>query len=247
MNDEFLLKRLAALFGIFTLICIAAGASRVAPNGWNFASVADILRVREMLSMLVFAPLIGIMFWMFNRCLAQGRQTLTLDILCILSIYFVACGMGMHDPANRLISAYNAEGMMSKDLRYSIQFIDDQLGHWVFWTGFILGTWCICLQQLLMPLKARMSLKWTTVFLIVSLLLLGVMLTNLWDEYPKTITDLYVIGGAIALPVIAHLLIAPKVSILRLPVLSVLYPAYIGSIIGTLICWQCRYQIFSKT
>jgi len=246
VDDKILLKRLAVLFLVFALICVSAGASRMASCGWNYAPVADVLRVREILSICVFAPLISVMFWLFNRCLAQGRQSWTLDILCLLSIYFVACGMGMHDPANRLISAYRSEGMMAEDLRRSIIFIDDQLGHWVFWSGFVLGTWCIGLQQLRMPLKARMSFKWLSVFLTVSVLLLGVMLTNLWDEYPKTITDLYVIGAAVSLVAVVHLLYVRRVSVLRMPVLCVIYPAYIGSIVGTLISWQCRYGIMGN-
>ncbi|MDD2599449.1 MAG: hypothetical protein PHO37_09505 [Kiritimatiellae bacterium] len=193
--------------------------------------------------MFLFAPLICLMFWLFNRTLAQGRAPGFLDLICLLAIYCIACGMGMHDPANRLLSAYRAEGMMSADMRRSILFMDDQLGHWVFWCGFVLGSWCIGLQQLRTPLKNRMRSHTAVFFLCVSLVLLGVMLTNLWDEYPKTFADLGVIGIAVAPLLAAHLIFARKVSILRLPVLWVIYPAYIGSVVGTLLCWQLRYGI----
>ncbi len=246
VDDERVLKKTGALFLLFCLICVAAGASRLAPCGWNFAPCADILRVRELLSMFVFAPLICLVFWLFNRALAHGRDLRSMDLLCLLAIYCIACGMGIHDPANRLLSAYRAELVMSAGLHRSILFIDDQLGHWVFWCGFVLGTWCIGLQQLRMPLQSRMNWKWMAFFALVSAVLLGVMLTNLWDEYPKTIADLWVIGGTVAFLIAVHLLFARRVSVLRLPVLCVIYPAYAGSVAGTLICWQFRHGIFCK-
>ena len=246
VDDTVVLKRLAGLFLLFTLICVLAGGSRISAGSWNFILCADVMRVREVLSMFVFAPLICLVFWLFNRSLAQGKDIWALDLLCFLAIYFIACGMGIHDPANRLISAYRSEGVMSADLRRSIVFFDDQLGHWVFWCGFVLGTWTLGLQQLRMPLKSCMSRRWMLFFVLVSLALLGVMLTNLWNEYPKTIVDLYVIGAAGLVLAAVHLIFARGVSVLRLPLLCVIYAAYFGSVAGTLICWQCRYGIIVK-
>ncbi|MFA7172905.1 MAG: hypothetical protein WC340_05740 [Kiritimatiellia bacterium] len=243
-KDKIILRKLAWLFLLFVVVCVAAGASRIATSGFNFVVCFDILRVRELLSMFVFAPLICLIFWLFNRTLSQGQNLWFMDLICLLAIYCVACGMGIHDPANRLLSAYRSGGMMSANVRRSILFIDDHLGHWVFWCGFVLGSWCMGLQQLRTPLKNRMRLHWAVIFLSVSLVLLGVILTNLWDEYPKTFADLGVIGAAVAPLLAAHLIFARKVSLLRLPVLCVIYPAYIGSVVGTLLCWQLRHGIF---
>lgn len=243
-NDKIILRKIGGLFLLFVLICVAAGSSRIATSGFNFVACFDIMRVRELLSMFVFAPLICLVFWLFNRTLGQGQNLWLMDLMCILAIYCIACGMGIHDPANRLGNAYRSESMMSADVRGSLLFIDDQLGHWVFWCGFVLGSWCMGLQQLRTPLKNRMPLHWAVIFLCVSLVLLGVMLTNLWNEYPKTFEDLGVIGAAAVPLLAAHLIFARKVSILRLPVLLVIYPAYIGSVVGTLLCWQLRYGIF---
>lgn len=245
-NDKIVLRKVGGLFLFFAVICVAAGASRLAKSGVNFVVCADVMRVRELLSMFVFAPLICLVFWLFNRILAQGRDLWSLDLMCLLAIYCIACGMGMHDPANRLLSAYPSKGMMSPDLRNTILFLDDQLGHWVFWCGFVLGSWCMGFQQLRTPLKGRMRAHWVVAFSLVSLVLLGVMLTNLWDEYPKTFADLGVIGAAVAPLLLAHLIFARKVSMLRVPVLYVIYVAYIGSIVGTLICWQFRHGIIWK-
>ena len=242
--DDVFLKRLSLLFILFSILCILAGASRLCSASWNLSQYADVLRVRELLSMFVFAPVIAVFFWLFHRCVGRGRVNRGMDVICILSIYAVACGMGIHDPMNCIGSAYKSELASVGNLRDSIVYMDDQLGHWVFWGGFVLGTWCIGINQIMAPLKNAMSLKWKMIFTVVSVALLGVMLTNLWDEYPKTKADLMVIGGAVAGLLPFHMFFAAKVSLMRLPVIFVFYSAYIGSIAGTLICWQFRYGIF---
>jgi hypothetical protein len=159
----------------------------------------------------------------------------------VLSIYCVACGMGLHDPANRMVSVYRHTGALSPEVRRSLVFLDDQLGHWVFWAGFVLGTWVLGIQQALAPLKERMAAGWRAGLGCVGAALLWVMLTNLWDEYPKTRADLGVIAAAALGPLAAHLAFCRTAGLWRLPVLLVIYPAYFGSIAGTLACWLIRY------
>ncbi len=244
VSDDVFLKRLAVLFILFSALCLMAGGSRMCTASWNLARYADVLRVRELLSMFVFAPAIAVFFWLFYRCVGRGRANPVMDVICILSIYAVACGMGIHDPLNCIGGAYRSELAAVPNLRGSIAYMDDQLGHWVFWGGFVLGTWCVGVNQLLYPLKDKMALKWSSIFSAVSLALLWVMLTNLWDEYPKTIEDLMVIGGAVGGLILFQLFFTKRVSLLRLPIIFVIYNAYLASIAGTLICWQFRYRIF---
>ncbi|MFO7936488.1 MAG: hypothetical protein R6V06_02650 [Kiritimatiellia bacterium] len=151
--------------------------------------------------------------------------------------------MGIHDPLNSLQGVYRWELIRFPTLKKSIVFIDDQLGHWVFWGGFVLGSWCVGIQQMCCPLDEKMNFRWMAGFTIVAVLLLWVMLTNLWDEYPKTTEDLSVIALALAVLFAAHRFLAKDVSLMRMPVLFVMYIAYTGSISGTLICWQLRYGI----
>jgi len=243
-SDKIFLKQLLWLFGGFCLICILAGASRMTKAEWNYVRYADILRMRELLSMFLFAPAISVFFWLFYRCLGRGIVSPFMDILCILSIFAVACGMGIHDPFNCLISTYHKSLGSVDGLNKTIVYMDDKLGHWVFWAGFVLGSWCIGLRQLLSPLDEKMDLKWKLIFTVFSIALMWVMLTNLWDEYPKTREDLVVIGIAVSLLIPVHLLRAGDVALMRMPVVFVIYTAYIGSIVGTLACWQLRYGIF---
>jgi hypothetical protein len=241
MTDRAVLRRLTVLFAVFAIVCLLAGASRMCPPRWQLATFGDVLRIREALSMFVFAPALGVLFWLIYKTLGRGRTCGAVDVLMVLSVYCVACGMGMHDPANRMVAVYRLAGGLTPEVRRSLLFFDDQVGHWIFWSGFVLGTWVLGLQQALSPLEQKMGAVWRAALGCVSGALLWVMLTNLWDEYPKTRVDLGVIAAAVALPLSVQLIRCRGVSLWRLPVLFVIYPAYIGSIVGTVAFWLIRY------
>jgi hypothetical protein len=240
-SEGSVLRRLLLLFIAFAVVCLLAGASRMRPPLWQLADIGGSLRIREALSMFVFAPTICVLFWLLYRTVGRGRTRWGVDVLMVLSVYFIACGMGLHDPANRMEAAYRGAGAMSPAVRDALVFLDDALGHWVFWTGFVLGSWVLGIQQALSPLKERMAWPWRLGLGAVAAALLWVMLTNLWDEYPKTRVDLCVIAAAVLVPLAAHAACARRAGLLRLPILFVIYPAYIGAIAGTLACWLMRY------
>ena len=240
-GDSRVLRRLGYVFAAFVAVCLLAGASRMAPGAWELRPFGDVIRIREALSMFVYAPAICALFWLFCRTLGSGRSHAAVDVLMVLSIYCIACGMGMHDPANRMVEAYRHAGALTPEIRASLAYVDDGLGHWVFWAGFVLGTWVLGLQQVRAPLMERMSTPWRLFFGGVAGALLWVMLTNLWDEYPKTRVDLCVIALAALVPLAGHVACARRVGVWRLPMLFVIYTAYFGSIAGTLLCWLVRY------
>ncbi len=233
-----MLGRLAALLVAFAAVCLVAGASRMRPAAWELTAFGDVLRVREALSLFVFAPAVCVLFWLLARTLGSGGVG---DALMVLCVYCVACGMGLHDPSNRLVDVYGRAGALAPAVRRSLDYLDDGLGHWVFWAGFVLGTWVLGVRQTRAPLRAPMGWGWRVVFVSVAGALLWVMLSNLWDEYPKTRADLGVIVAAAAVPLAAHLVGCRRVGLWRLPVLLVVYPAYFGSVAGTLVCWWVRY------
>lgn len=239
LEDREVLRRLAGLMMAFAIVSLLAGASRMRPPQWQLGVFWDVLRIREVLSMFVFAPAIGVLFWLIARALGRGRTPVVVQVLMVLSIYFVACGMGMHDPVNRLQSAY-PQKMVPAEIWRSWVYLDDWLGHWVFFTGFVLGTWVVGIQQVLAPLEKPMTWVWRGVFMAITLVLLWVMLTNLWDEYPKTGMDLCVILLAAAAPLMVHLVRARGIVLWRLPVLLMVYPAYLGSVAGTLLRWKLQ-------
>lgn len=240
-NDGHVLKRLLTEFVILAAVCLFAGASRVAPSAWQLHSFGDVLRIREALSMFVFAPAIGVLFWLLVRAVAQDRPSRSVEILMVLTVYFIACGMGMHDPVNRMGIVYRTSPGLTPALHRTLVYLDDELGHWIFWAGFVLGSWVFGLQQLVTPLQGKMSWPWRCGFGAVALALLWVMLTNLVGEYPQTRVDLCVIAAAVLVPAAFHLAMRRKISLFRLPALCVIYPAYFGSMAGTMLYWWARY------
>lgn len=240
-SDRETVRSLITWLVALAVTALVAGASRMHPVGWQMGRFGDILRYREAMSMFLFAPMIALCFWQLVRALGRGRPTPACMALAVLAIYFIACGMGMHDPMNRIQSAYPAEDAMVPALRASIVYFDDRLGHWVFWAGYALGSWVLGLQQLFAPLGRPVGRGTRWALAAVALATLWVMLTNLWDEYPNTIEDLGVIALAALVPTVAWLF--RRVSFFRLPVLMVILPAFWGSILGTLLCWTFRYWL----
>ncbi|MDD4102424.1 MAG: hypothetical protein PHU80_07300 [Kiritimatiellae bacterium] len=241
-SDREVLRRLACLLVAFAGVCLMAGASRMTPLEWQLRTLGDVLRVREALSMFVFAPALGVLFWLIARCVGKGSASVAVQVLMVLAVYFVACGMGIHDPLNRMQTVY-PEHLLPSNVWRTMLYLDDQLSHWVFFGGFVLGTWVVGVQQVLAPLEDKMGWRWGIGFVVISLALLWVMLTNLWDEYPKTLVDICVIALAALVPLIVHLAFNRRVGLMRLPLLLVIYPAYFGSIAGTLIRWRLQGKI----
>lgn len=238
-DDSHTLRRLVFLLALTAGVCLAAGASRMAPPAWQLHTFGDVLRIREAFSMFLFAPALALLFWLVLRCLARDRPHPFAQALAILAVYFIACGMGMHDPVNRMTSAYApVREAMPPAIWNTWEYLDDRLGHWIFWAGFVLATWTAAIQQILAPFDAPIPRPWRAVLLAIAAALLAVMLTNLWDEYPKTLADLCVIFLAAALPLALHL--TRRAPLARLPLLWIVYPAYFGSIAGTLACWAVR-------
>lgn len=241
LTDRQVLTRLAWLFALFAAIGLVAGASRMWPAGWQLRACGDVVRVREALSMFVFTPALCLVFWLIGRTVGRGRTVVAADLLMVLSVYGVACGMGIHDPANRLISAYSGTGALTPEVRRSLVYLDDALGHWVFWSGFVLATWVLGLRQALAPLTERMQWPWRIGLGAVAAAFLWVMVTNLWDEYPKTRADLGVILLAALGPLAAHAAAGRGAGVLRMPLHFVVYPVYLGSVAVTLVSWLVRY------
>ncbi|MBP5511507.1 MAG: hypothetical protein J6Z49_11370 [Kiritimatiellae bacterium] len=235
-TDRKTVRGLLLLLAGLAVVALAAGASRMFWKGWQMAAFADILRWREALSMFLFAPALVVFFWFLVRCVGRGRVNPVVKVASLLAVYFVACGMGMHDPANRMCGFYPAEAM-PPSVRQSLVYFDDVLGHQVFWTGFVLAAWALGVQQVLTPLDGRVSPFAGVLFAGVDLALLFVFFTNLAFEFPQTKQDCRVIMAAATLPTAFWLVRARGRGLLRMPMLLVILPVCWGSVTLTWGYW----------
>mgnify|MGYP000979110332 CR=1 FL=1 len=51
------------------------------------------------------------------------------------------------------------------------------------------------------------------------------------------------VSAAVGVPLVFHVVARRDVGMLRLPVLCVVYPAYLGAIAGTLVCWAVQGKL----
>lgn len=229
MSDQVRMRRLAGLLLALAVVMVAAGWSRIWPPALLLRPCADVMRWRELLSMVVFAPVLAVLLWLLFAEVAEQR----LDGWAagfLAGVYFMGCGMGMHDPCNLMGSAYRG---LPGPLRESLRFFDDDLGHWVFWLGFVSCSILAGVQQVRHPLAAPMSRTARVLFLLLGLPIAFVMLTNLvWED---TRRDLVVI--AVAALVTGGVHAVRRVPMGRTPLLWVLYPHYAAAVIGSLVYW----------
>jgi hypothetical protein len=183
--------------------------------------------------MFVYAPALALLMWgMFRTAADYVVDGWTLIFLA--GLYFLGAGMGMHDTCDLLGRVYRS--LKSPALHRSFDFFDNRLGHWVFFVGFVLTSVANGVAQLRHPLEQPMAKRWLLVFLVLSLPLAAVMVTNLMFE--RTGVDLAVISFALLVVVGVHVFRGGRLN--RAPLLLVYYPAYAAAVIGPLMYWALR-------
>ncbi|NOY81311.1 MAG: hypothetical protein GXP31_09935 [Kiritimatiellaeota bacterium] len=232
MRDSRRIYRLQLCLAAFSIVAVLAGWSRLRPPQFLLIGCGDVLRLREALSMFVYAPLLVLLLWGMFRA-AGDRAMDVLTVVFLLGLYFIGVGMGMHDTCDLLGRIYPG---VSRELRKSLDFFDNRLGHWVFFAGFILTSLAAGAAQLRHPLSTPLSRRRTAGFLLFSLPLAAVMVTNLMFE--RTSVDLCVVFSALVAILVLHAIYRPGMR--RLPLLLVLYPAYGAALIGPLLYWAVR-------
>ena len=228
-HDSERIRTAAVTMVILCIVGMAAGWSRMRPPAFLLVNCGDVLRWREALSMMFFAPLLVLVLWKIFL-VASDNKLDAWTTAFVAGVYFLGLGMGMHDTCDLLGRIYRDA---SPQLRQSLDFFDNKLGHWVFFVGFVTASVAAGVQQLRHPLTGKMTWAQTALFLVLSTPMMLVMVTNLM--YEKTGVDLCVIAGAIVLVVGGHC--HWRINLRRLPILWVLYPAYTVAVVGTLLYW----------
>ena len=217
------------------LVAAIAGWCRMrTPAFLLHAAGDDVLRWREALSMLLFAPVLSLLLWRVFVLVNRGNARGKLGALMVLAVYLLGAGMGIHDPTNLLGTVYAHSAPPA--VLHSLAFFDDRLGHYVFWAGFVLATVVTGLAQAYKPLVVPLSWRRCGALLLLSLPMLAVMWHNLVRE--NTGRDLAVI--VVALLFVALAQYRRRVPLRCAPILWFLYPAYAGAVLWTLACWAAQ-------
>jgi hypothetical protein len=231
-TDAFSWRALLLTLALIDAVAVLAGWCRMrTPAFLLHAAGGDVLRWREALSMLLFAPILSLLLWRVFVLVNGGNARGKLGALMVLAVYLLGAGMGIHDPTNLLGTVYARTAPPA--LMHSLRFFDDDLGHYVFWAGFVLATVATGLAQAYQPLAAPLPWRRCGALVLLSLPMLAVMWHNLVRE--NTGRDVTVIVAALLFVALAQ--VGRRVPLRHAPILWFLYPAYAGSVLWTLACW----------
>ena len=235
MNDSDKQRIRGAVINLTGLIlcAIALWAMRCGRIHALTGTLHGVIPLKNALYLFLFTPLLIGLLWQLFLIASDGRNG-KLSGLFVIGALCLGLGLGMHDAAANL-AVFGKTGWTPQALQ-ARHFYDEIAGHFVFWIGFILATVTTGLAHLYNPMQARQSRTTCAAFALLGLPLAIVMLGNLIFEH--TGRDLVAIG--IALGVILAVHAWKRVDLRQLPLLCLVYPAYVIAIAGTLLYWAVR-------
>lgn len=221
------------LYAISALILIA-GINRLWRSELLRTPVLDVLRVCDLNVMFIFAPLCVI--WLaFLLYFYRGHRNPFTLLIFIIGTYMLGAGFGTHEPFNIVRSVYAQE--MTENIMRTAGFMDDGLGHWTFFAGFVLLSLSIVIAELRNPFSEKIPAFNITVSTVLGLITGFVIYMNMaWE---KTAFDLAVIACCLALVFLFKLRYGnPQFS--RIPMTYTLCVSYGLGLCATLIHWFVR-------
>ena len=119
------------------------------------------------------------------------RAHLVINLTFIIGIYLLGASYGDHEVTNYLHQRFCIADS-SGDLCRIVIFNDDEFGHWVFFTGFVMMNAALLFLQNIFPYKAGLTKSDVGLLLLNSLFLGAGILANLGFE--EIGLDLYVVA-----------------------------------------------------
>ncbi len=216
------------------IACILTGLNRKCAPGFLKVPLFDVMQITDTLFMLVFTPVSLIFAWFIFQ-LYEGARNKFNTILFIMGVYFLGIGFGMHDPFNALHMYKSRE--IPPDILRSVVYFDDMLGHDLFFIGFMLTTLSVAGAEAARPYRS--SLPWKIlIFPVLMGITAGIVVwRNMVNE--NTSGDIAVLLATTFAAAILHAVFKAG-SIRRLPALLVLYIAYGGGSLATILHWAFR-------
>lgn len=241
MSDKDLqkIKKAVTLLCCLGGVAVLAGINRLSHAPFFRAHLWDILRMCDILVAFVLAPIGAIFLWLLFR-VYDGHKSIAGTIIFIIGVYFLGAGFGMHEPFNIFISTYKTQ-MTGAMLKSSV-FFDDQLGHWVFFAGFMLISIAGAYAEILKPYEEKLPLKFILPAFGVGLATAIVIFLNMaWE---KTAADIATLALTVAVVSVIHFIYSSK-SLMRLPATLALYTAYGGGTAITVLYWLIKGNALS--
>ncbi len=191
------MRRIHILLAVQSFVAILVSFNRLGTWTLGYVLPNQFLRWVDFNNMLVF-PLISLVaFYLLKKTIEydspqrEGRLHMTVNLVFMIGIYLLAASYGDHEVTNYLHIRFCLNDS-SSDLCRIIIFNDDEFGHWVFFTGFVMMNAALLFLQNIFPRKAELSKKDVGLLVFNSLFLGAGILANLGFEPIEL--DLYIVA-----------------------------------------------------
>ena len=188
------MRRIHTLLAVQSLVAILVSIKRLGSWTLGYVLPNQFLRWVDFNNMLVL-PLISLVaFYLLKKTVeydSPARAHLVINLIFIIGIYLLGASYGDHEVTNYLHQRF-CIGDTSGDLCRIVIFNDDEFGHWVFFTGFVMMNAALLFLQNIFPYKDGLTKSDIGLLLLNSLFLGAGILANLGFE--EIGLDLYVVA-----------------------------------------------------
>jgi hypothetical protein len=190
------MKRIHSLLAVQSFVAILVSFNRLGTWTLGYVLPNQFLRWVDFNNMLIL-PLISLVaFYLLKKTIEydsparEGRSHLAINLVFIIGVYLLAASYGDHEVTNYLHVRFCSNDSAS-DLCRIIIFNDDEFGHWIFFTGFVMMNAALLFLQNLFPYKEQLAGKDVALLIVNSVFLAAGILANLGFE--EIGLDLYVV------------------------------------------------------
>ncbi|MBL8076647.1 MAG: hypothetical protein JNM55_01680 [Anaerolineales bacterium] len=188
------MRRIHTLLAVQSFVAILVSINRLGSWTLGYVLPNQFLRWVDFNNMLVL-PLISLVaFYLLKKTVeydSPARAHLVINLIFIIGIYLLGASYGDHEVTNYLHQRF-CIGDTSGDLCRIVIFNDDEFGHWVFFTGFVMMNAALLFLQNIFPYKDGLTKSDIGLLLLNSLFLGAGILANLGFE--EIGLDLYVVA-----------------------------------------------------
>lgn len=230
-KDNSRVENVFAVMAAIALLLCAAAFNRLAAIAILRQPVCDVLRTCDLTSIFILAPLAVVLLALLLG-LYDGFSSRSCLILFVIGVFMTGLGFGMHEPTNAMLVFYGKA--LTGDFRQSILFIDDGIGHWAFFAGFVFLSLSGVLAELKNPLPEKMMPRYTLTTFIITLITASVIFFNM--AYENTWPDICTLLLTVGISVFLNLSVYRR-DFLKVPVNIIVCFGYGGGVAATLLYW----------
>ena len=150
------MQRIHSLLAVQSIVAILVSINRLGTWTLGYVLPNEFLRWVDFNNMLVL-PLVSLVaFYLlkktieYNSPAREGRAHIAWNLVFIIGLYLLGASYGDHEVTNYLHHRFCLDDTTS-DLCRIIIFNDDEFGHWVFFTGFVMVNGALLILQNIFP------------------------------------------------------------------------------------------------